>query len=163
MSSLYLQSVNGKPQPADKQRTGKAPWALVVSCLLAALAFAAYAPVAHNDFVTFDDNPYITENTNVTAGLTLPGVRWAFTTTHYGIYHPLSWLSHMLDCQWFGLNPAGHHLHSLLLHIATAILLFLLLRRMTGGLWPSALVAALFAVHPLSVQSVAWAAERKMC
>ena len=96
-----------------------------------------------------------------TGGLTAEGIAWAFTTSHASNWHPLTWLSHMLDCQLYGLKPGGHHLTNVLLHAATAILLFLVLRRMTGDLWPSAFVAAVFAIHPLRVESVAWVAERK--
>ena len=97
----------------------------------------------------------------VQKGLTLPGIIWAFTHVCSSNWHPLTWISHMLDCQFYGLNPGGHHLTNILLHTATAILLFLVLRRMTGFLWRSAFVAAVFAIHPLRVESVAWVAERK--
>ena len=89
------------------------------------------------------------------------GIIWAFTHVHCSNWHPLTWVSHMLDCQFYGLSPGGHHLTNILLHTATAILLFLVLRRMTGALWRSAFVAAVFAIHPLRVESVAWVAERK--
>ena len=101
------------------------------------------------------------KNPQVDDGLTIEGIAWAFTSRHASNWHPLTWLSHMLDCQLYGLTPWGHHLTNVLLHAATAILLFLVLRRMTGDLWPSAFVAAVFAVHPLRVESVAWVAERK--
>jgi hypothetical protein len=114
-----------------------------------------------NDFTNFDDNQYVTENQHVQAGLTWKNLVWAFTTTHSVNWHPLTWLSHMLDCQLYGLNPAGHHLTSVLLHSASTVLLFLVLQWITGGRWRSAFVAALFAVHPLHVESVAWVAERK--
>ena len=104
---------------------------------------------------------YVYENPQVSRGLTAQGIAWAFTHSHGANWHPLTWLSHMLDCQLYGLSAGGHHLTNVLLHAATAVLLFLVLRRMTGGFWPSALVAALFAVHPLRVESVAWVAERK--
>jgi tetratricopeptide (TPR) repeat protein len=112
-------------------------------------------------FVSFDDNGYVYENPHVKSGLSLEGVAWAFTHSYEANWHPLTWLSHMLDCQLYDLKPWGHHLSNVLLHAAAAILLFLVLRRMTGRLWPSALVAAVFAVHPLRVESVAWVAERK--
>ena len=111
--------------------------------------------------MNLDDNAYITGNRHVQSGLTLAGVTWAFTTTHASLWIPLTWLSHMLDCQLYGLNPSGHHLTNLVFHIASTLLLFLVLERMTGALWRSAFVAALFALHPLHVESVAWAAERK--
>ena len=112
-------------------------------------------------FINFDDNTYITENPMVQKGLTIPGMHWAFTHVWASNWHPLTWLSHMLDCQLYGLNAGGHHLTNVLLHTATVILLFLVLRRMTGHLWRSAFVAAVFAIHPLRVESVAWLAERK--
>jgi hypothetical protein len=114
-----------------------------------------------HDFIDFDDDLYVTANNHVRSGLTWPGVKWAFTTNHAWNYHPLVWLSHMLDCQLFGMNPAGHHLANLAYHIANTLLLFLLFRRMTGRIWPSAFLAALFALHPLHVESVAWVSERK--
>ena len=107
------------------------------------------------------DIDYVTENRIVRQGLTWHGVAWAFQTVHAANWHPLTWLSHMLDVQIFGLQPSPHHLVNLLFHIANTILLFLLLRRMTSALWRSAFVAALFALHPLHVESVAWVAERK--
>ena len=97
----------------------------------------------------------------VRAGLTWPGVKWAFTAVHSSNWHPLTWLSHMLDCQLYGLNPRGHHLTNVVFHLANTLLLFLFWARITGALWPSALVAALFALHPLHVESVAWVSERK--
>ena len=128
---------------------------------LTLLAVAAFGGVVRNGFVNFDDNIYLTENPVVRRGLTLEGARWALTTTHSANWHPLTWLSHMLDVEFFGLSPAGHHAIGLALHAANALLLLALLSRLTGTLWPPALVAALFAVHPLHVESVAWASERK--
>ena len=113
------------------------------------------------DFINLDDNLYIYENSRVQAGLTLEGVAWAFTTFEAYNWHPLTWLSHMLDFQLFGLRPGLHHLTNLLFHLANTVLLFFVLRRMTGTLWRSGFVAALFALHPLHVESVAWVAERK--
>ena len=104
---------------------------------------------------------YVYENRHVQRGLTGEGTAWAITAYHACNWHPLTWLSHMLDCQLYGLKPGGHHLTNVLLHAAAAVLLFLALRRMTGALWPSAWVAAVFAIHPLRVESVAWVAERK--
>jgi Flp pilus assembly protein TadD len=115
-------------------------------------------------FVNYDDygpNGYVVDNPNIQAGLTLESLRWALTTTRTGNWHPVTWLSHMLDCQWFGLNPAGHHWISLGFHIVNVLLLFTLMRWLTGSLWKSGLVAALFAWHPLRVESVAWVSERK--
>jgi tetratricopeptide (TPR) repeat protein len=133
-----------------------------IACLLlAVVTLAFYNPVAHCGFVYSDDVPYITKNLAVRAGLTWDTVKYAFTDVRGGFWHPLTWLSHALDCQLFGLNPAGHHYVSLLLHTGSAILLFLLLLEATGAAWPSLVVAALFALHPENVESVAWAAERK--
>jgi len=128
---------------------------------LAAVTLAAFWPVRHQQFVNFDDDIYVTENPHVVNGLTLDGVRWAFTTTRGTHWWPLTWLSHMLDCQLFGLNAGAHKLVSVAVHIASALLLFLVLQRMTGEAWPSAFIAAVFALHPLRVESVAWVAERK--
>ena len=131
-------------------------------CLaLALVTTALYWPMTHHDFVKFDDDDYITNNSHVQAGLTWAGVIWAFQTGAAANWHPLTWLSHMLDCQLYGLYPGGHHSTNLIFHIANTLLLFLWLRQLTGALWRSALVAALFAWHPLHVESVAWAAERK--
>ena len=131
-------------------------------CLaLALVTTALYWPVIHHNFVNFDDDDYITNNSHVQAGLTWAGVIWAFQSGAAANWHPLTWLSHMLDCQLYGLNPGGHHSTNLLFHVANTLLLFLLLRQLTGALWRSAFVAALFAWHPLHVESVAWAAERK--
>jgi tetratricopeptide (TPR) repeat protein len=115
----------------------------------------------HHAFLTFDDNEYIYRNPHVTSGFTWANVVWAFTAYHSNNWHPLTWLSHMLDCQWFGIQPGPHHLMNALLHTLNSILLFLLMRRMTGTLWKSAFVAVAFAVHPMHVESVAWASERK--
>jgi Flp pilus assembly protein TadD len=125
------------------------------------LTLAAFHGVSRNGFVAFDDDVYLIDNPLVREGLTARGVRWAFTTTTAFNWHPLTWLSHQLDVQLFGMRPGAHHLVSLGLHTASAAVLLALLRSLTGALWPSALVAALFAVHPLRVESVAWAAERK--
>jgi len=134
----------------------------VILCLaLFAVTLVFYNPIVHDGFVLLDDVPYILSNPPVRAGLTWDTVKWSFTTFHAGYWHPLTWLSHALDCQLFGLNPAGHHYVSLLFHAANAVLLFLLLLEATGLTWPSLLVAALFALHPVNVESVAWAAERK--
>lgn len=131
-------------------------------CLvLALLTLAVYNPVVHNGFTNFDDNSYITDNTHVRAGLTWATVKWAFTSRDAANWHPLTWLSHALDYQLFKLNPAGHHYVNVLLHAANVLLLFLLLESATGLTWPSFMVAALFALHPINVESVAWAAERK--
>src|ERR1700692_3377448 len=131
-------------------------------CLLSiAVVMAFYSPVAHNGFLNYDDDQYITNNPHVKAGLTWATVKWAFTSYDQANWHPLTWLSHALDCQLFGLNPAGPHLVNVSLHAANAVLLFLLLVGGTGFRWRSLMVAALFALHPINVESVAWAAERK--
>jgi tetratricopeptide (TPR) repeat protein len=144
-----------------------APWSssrekTVVLCLLLVMAtLVFYNPIVRNQFVDFDDLSYIVKNPQIQHGLTWDTVKWSFTTFREGNWHPLTWLSHALDYQLFHLNPAGHHYTNLLLHTANAVLLFLLLLRATGSAWPSFLVAALFALHPVNVESVAWAAERK--
>ena len=131
-------------------------------CLaLFGVTLAVFWPVRVNEFINYDDQEYVTANVHVQHGLGWDGLAWAFRTGYAANWHPLTWLSHMVDVQLFGLSPAGHHLTNLLLHIANAILLFLFLRRITGALWRSTLVASLFALHPLHVESVAWVAERK--
>ncbi len=128
---------------------------------LAALVAAAFSPAIGNEFVNYDDPFYLTGNPMVQEGLTLQGVRWAFSTFHAYNWHPLTWLSHMLDVELFGLDPAGHHGVGIMLHAAVTILFCLALGRMTGARWAPFLAAALWTVHPLRVESVAWAAERK--
>jgi tetratricopeptide (TPR) repeat protein len=128
---------------------------------LVAATLAFYNPIIHNQFIDFDDSSYILKNFHVQGGLTWDTVKWSFTTFREGNWHPVTWLSHALDCQIFHLNRAGHHYTNLLLHAANAVLLFLLLRQATGLTWPSLVVGALFALHPINVESVAWAAERK--
>ena len=128
---------------------------------LAALVLTAFWGVCLNGFVLYDDIAYVTENVWVQQGLTWAGVARAFTTLETAFYQPLTLLSHMADCQIYGVNAWGHHLTSLVLHVLNTILLFLALRRLSGALWPSALAAALFGVHPLAVESVAWVAQRK--
>src|SRR5438128_1391831 len=132
-----------------------------VAVLLAVATLAVYAQVAGHGFVSYDDPDYVSGNPYVRAGLTRAGLSWALTTGHAGNWHPLTWLSHMLDCQLFGLRPGAHHLTNVLLHTANSLLLFVLLRGMSGALWQSAAVASFFALHPLHVESVAWVAERK--
>jgi len=133
----------------------------IVIILLVAMTTAAYWQVRTHAFVFYDDQEYIVENRHVQAGLTGSSARWAFTATYASNWHPFTWLSHMADRQFFGDGPAGPHLVNLFLHVLNSVLLLLLLQRMTGGFWQSAFVAALFALHPLHVESVAWAAERK--
>jgi tetratricopeptide (TPR) repeat protein len=129
--------------------------------VLAAVTLVVYWPITRHNFTNFDDDGYITGNSHVKSGLTWPGIIWSFKSTETTNWHPLTWLSHMLDCQLYGLNPGGHHSTNLIFHILNTMLLFLLLKQLTGALWRSAMVAALFAWHPLHVESVAWAAERK--
>jgi tetratricopeptide (TPR) repeat protein len=132
-----------------------------IAALLGLLTLATYWPVVQSGFIDLDDTEYVTENTAVREGLNWGNVKWAFAGAHSGNWHPLTWLSHMLDVQLFGLNPSGHHLINLLLHTASTLILFHLIRQMTRMTWPAAFVAALFALHPLHVESVAWIAERK--
>jgi tetratricopeptide (TPR) repeat protein len=129
--------------------------------VLALATLAAYNPIVQNGFTNFDDDIYILNNAHVRAGLTWETVKWAFTSLDAANWHPVTWLSHALDWQLFGANPAGSHYVSVLLHAGSALLLFLLLQGATGLTWPSFMVAGLFALHPVNVESVAWAAERK--
>ncbi len=115
---------------------------LLLCLLLVAAVLAAYWQVRNHDFINLDDYTYVTENAHVQKGLSRESVVWAFTTTHAANWHPLTWLSHMLDCQLYGLTPRGHHLTNLLFHLANTLLLFVVLRRMTGALWQSGFVAA---------------------
>ncbi len=134
---------------------------LVLGLLLALATLAVYWPARQFEYNNFDDQDYVSENPMVQQGLTVAGAKWAFTTGFAGNWHPVTWLSHMLDCQVFGVNPGAHHLVNVLFHILNTLLLFVVLKRMTGAEVRSALVAALFALHPLHVESVAWVAERK--
>jgi hypothetical protein len=129
--------------------------------VLVLATFAAFAEIGSHQFIHFDDEAYVVKNPEVRQGLTLQGFRWAFTTLYAGYWMPLTWLSHMWDCQIFGLSPGGPHLTNLLFHLANTLLLFLWLVRATRAPGPAFLVAALFAWHPLHVESVAWVAERK--
>ena len=133
----------------------------LIPLFLLLVTLGTFWPVLKHEFVKYDDGFYVTENPHVTGGITLQSVVWAFTQPHSYMWHPVTSLSHLLDCELFGLNPFGHHLTSLLLHIANVLLLFFVLKKLTGAVWPSAFVAAVFGVHPLQVESVAWVAERK--
>jgi len=133
----------------------------LIALLLAATTLAVYWPVGRYDFTNYDDQNYVWNNPVVQKGLSLQGVVWAFTTNLASNWHPLTWLSHMLDCQLFGVNPGAHHLVNVLFHIVNTLLLFLVLNRLTGAVYRSGFVAALFALHPLHVESVAWISERK--
>ena len=138
---------------------------LAVCCFLPLAVILVFGQTARHDFVNFDDQDYVYGNWHVVRGLTGAGIAWAITAYHAANWHPLTWLSHMLDCQIYHLKPGGHHLTNVLLHAAAAVLLFLALRADDPadyrGIWPSAWVAAVFAIHPLRVESVAWVAERK--
>jgi tetratricopeptide (TPR) repeat protein len=133
----------------------------LIGVVLIVFSVIAYEPVRHNDFVNLDDESYVSKNPQVKAGVTKESIVWAFTTLHKSNWHPLTWLSHMLDCQFFGVNPLWHHVTNVILHVANGLLLFWVFGQMTGAVWPSAFVAAVFALHPLHVESVAWLAERK--
>lgn len=135
--------------------------ALGIALGLTVLTVAVYRPVPDFGFVNYDDDLYVSANAHVQRGLTWDGVRWALTTTHSAHWHPVTWLSLMADAEWSGRSPAGYHVTNLLLHIVNTVLLFRLLATLTAAPWPSAWVAALFALHPLHVESVAWIAERK--
>ena len=141
---------------ADPQKRNK-----IVCLLLAVVTLALYNPVNRHPFVNYDDDRYVINNPHVRQGLPADTITWALTSTEQANWHPLTWMSHALDCSLFRLNPAGHHLTSILLHAVNVILLFLLLMWATERLWPSLFVAALFALHPINVESVAWVAERK--
>jgi tetratricopeptide (TPR) repeat protein len=137
------------------------PTKWLVGFALALVALAAYAPVVRNGFIDLDDSIYVLNNSHVQQGFSWSAIQWAFGSYSSDYWLPLAWLSHMLDFQLYGLNPAGHHCTSLIFHIANTLLLFLLFRNLTGRLWPGAFVALLFAIHPLHVESVAWVSERK--
>src|SRR2546429_4660355 len=134
---------------------------LLILLGLAVMTFGIYAQVIRHQFITLDDGVYIKDNPMVNRGVTLAGLAWAFTTFYEGNWHPLTWIAHMIDSQLFDMNAGGHLLVNVLIHVANTLLLFRFLSQTTGDRWPSALVAALFALHPLHVESVAWAAERK--
>jgi protein O-mannosyl-transferase len=145
----------------DKINIGSQKQILIVCIILTLVTLAVFWRVNQCDFISIDDPVYVTRNIHIQSGITLDGIRWAFTTTYAEFWHPLTWLSLMLDNQLYGLNAGGYHLNNLILHVFSALLLFLLFKRMTGAIWRSSFVAALFAIHPLHVQSVAWIAERK--
>jgi tetratricopeptide (TPR) repeat protein len=153
----------GTRSPSRRLEFGRMPAGTraALGALIALLTLAVYQPVLGYGFVNFDDPAYVTDNPHVTAGLTLDGARWALTSLERSNWHPLTWLSHMLDCQLFSLDASFHHATSLALHAASAVLLFLFFAGTTGSTWRSAFVAALFALHPLHVESVAWVSERK--
>ena len=145
--------------------TGADEWSgsssLLITCLLFFSVVVLYWPVVGFGFIDLDDGLYVTENRHVQAGLSSASMRWAFSNGEALLWHPLTWLSHMLDCQLYGLAPGGHHFTSLLLHATNTLLVFVVLMRMTKAPWPSVIAAGLFGLHPLRVESVAWVAERK--
>ena len=134
---------------------------ILVCLLLIITVVIVYGQMLGHDFVYFDDNRYVAENARVKAGLTADNIKWAFSTLHLEFWHPLTWLSLMLDSQLFGVNPGGYLFTNLLLHIVNSLLLFIFFNRATGSVWQSGLVGALLALHPLHVESVAWIAQRK--
>ena len=134
---------------------------IFVVLMLIILILGVYWSVQNYEFINFDDYIYVTENSHTQSGLTLDGFRWAFGTKYFGLWNPLVWLSFMLDYQLFGFNAGGYHWTNVIIHIFNTILLFFLFRNLTGAVWRSAFVAALFAIHPINVESVAWVAERK--
>src|ERR1043165_1475390 len=143
-------------------RNNQSRWSLFGVCIfLTAIIGAVFGQTYGHQFVNYDDPLYVFDNPHVRAGLSWNGIIWAFTHTHSQNWHPLTTISHMLDCQLFGLQPGGPHLVNVLLHAAAAIVLFIALQRATGDLWTSAFAAAIFSIHPLRVESVAWIAERK--
>ena len=147
----------------SSQKTSSAKLRLIVglAIVIATVTLLVFAPVRQNRFLNWDDQSYVTQNDYVQGGLTKAGIVWAFTSSHSANWHPLTWISHMVDVALFGMNPTGHHTTNLVLPAVNAALLFLLVHTLTGSVWRSALVAALFAFHPLRVESVAWVAERK--
>jgi hypothetical protein len=134
---------------------------MLLGALLVLATLLLYGRVVHHEFLDFDDGPYVVQNLHVSTGLSFSNLVWAFATFQEGNWHPLTWLSHMTDCQLFGLSSGPPHFVNIALHAANVLLLFWLLQRATGAVWRSFLVAALFAVHPLNVETVAWVAERK--
>ena len=149
------------PQDSRQDKSPAFRRALGVCIFLVAITWLVFGQTVRYDFVNYDDNEYVYENPNVAPGLTINGVIHAFSGTHSANWHPLTTLSHMLDCQLWGLRPGGHHLTNIVLHTIAVVLLFLVLQQMTGAVWRSAFVAAVFAIHPLRVESVAWISERK--
>jgi tetratricopeptide (TPR) repeat protein len=161
-SAAATQVLKATESQAFSKRSFSSSFGILLPCLiLIAVVLVPYNRVIHNNFIRYDDDTYITDNAYVKAGLTWKTVKWAFTTYDVSNWHPLTWISHALDVQLFSLNPAGHHYVSVLLHAINAVLLFFLLQNATGFRWRSLMVAALFALHPVNVESVAWAAERK--
>ncbi len=134
---------------------------ILAALLLAVVTLAIFAPVISYQFINVDDNAYVVANEHVRQGLSLHNAWWALTALEAANWHPVTWLSHLMDVSLFGMNPHGHHATSLVIHVLNVLLLFFWLRSATGAVWKSAFVAAVFAVHPLALESVAWIAERK--
>jgi tetratricopeptide (TPR) repeat protein len=144
------------------RKTTRRQWLTAGICIcLAVLTWAVFGQTLRHDFVNYDDPRYVYQNTRITSGLNIAGIAWAFTHIHSENWHPLTTITHMLDCSLYGLKAGGHHFSNVLFHTIAVVLLFLALQQMTGALWKSAFVAAVFAIHPLHVESVAWVAERK--
>ena len=150
-----------EPDMLNKLNTSHSQNKLIIYIVLTVITLAVFWQVNQFDFINLDDQVYVMENLHIQSGITLDGLRWAFASTYAEFWHPLTWLSLMLDYQFYGLNAGGFHVTNLILHILSTLLLFWLFNRMTGAVWKSAFVAAIFALHPLHVESVAWVAERK--
>jgi Flp pilus assembly protein TadD len=159
--TVELSRDKARPAIGHKPAPKSDPPDLLIAIGLAIVSFCIYAQVLGHQFIALDDDLYIRDNPMVNRGVTLPGLAWAFTTFYQANWHPLTWIAHMLDSQLFGMHAGGHLLVNVLIHVANTLLVFWFLLRTTGARWPSAFVAALFALHPLHVESVAWAAERK--
>src|SRR5260370_38751833 len=157
MSSRWRKSKKILSPHSHSQRTT----VLGICVFLVAITWLVFGETLRHPSINFDDPQYVFENPQINTGLTLTGLLWAFRHAHAGNWHPLTSISHMLDCQLFGLRAGWHHFTNVLLHTTAVILLFLVFREMTGAVWRSAFVAAVFAIHPLRVESVAWIAERK--
>src|SRR5438876_4927787 len=150
-----------RAQQLDKHKRNSRWFAATLCVCLVVLTWVVFGQTLRHEFVNYDDQEYVYQNKRITSGVSLENFCWAFTHAHSGNWHPLTTISHMLDCQFYGLKPAGHHLSNVVLHSVAVVLPFLVLFRLTGKLGRSAFVAALFAIHPLHVESVAWIAERK--
>lgn len=166
-SKLKIRAVSQKKEeqdhPPHKERFSfrYSLLSILIGLVLITITLTVFWPVSRHEFINLDDDTYITENPEVQKGLTVGSIIWAFKSTYAANWHPLTWLSHMIDFELYGLRPGGHHFTNLLLHLANTLLLFLVLKQMTGALWRSSFIAMLFALHPLHAESVAWVAERK--
>jgi tetratricopeptide (TPR) repeat protein len=159
--AVIFREPEGTMSPLPSPAASNTKVSLAVSVFLVVATLTAFWPVTHHEFVNYDDDHYVTENRRVQQGLTVKNLVWAFTSTEVSNWHPLTWLSHMIDYELFGLDPAGHHAVSMVLHAVNTVLLFHIFTAMTGAFWQSAFLAAMFGLHPLHVESVAWVAERK--